>query len=364
MLTSAAGVAKSLYRTMGEVGDQRRGRRLAATASRADRDRPAIYFLTPDYQRPAGGIRVIYRHVEILNAAGLRAYVLHWRRGFKCTWFEHDAPVTDVGAISLGRRDLLVVPELEIGLLAGLPADTPHVIFNQNTHLTWTRSPDTASEHYRSSPGLVGAITVSAHNAAVLSHAFPLLAVRRVHLGLDPAVFHPGDAPRPRRIAYMPRRGQVDARQVLEILKARNSFDGWELSPLDGLSHEQVAAQLRQSRIFLAFTYQEGFGLPPAEAMACGNYVIGHHGYGGREFFRPEFSAPVEAGDVLGYVQAVESTLAEDGADPDWCAARGRAAAAFIRAEYSPARESEEVRAVYDEFLRRAHARFGAEMSG
>jgi hypothetical protein len=350
MLLSAASVARRLYRTMGDVGDQRRGRQLAASIGRGS-DRPAIYFLSPDYQRPAGGIRVIYRHVEILNQAGLRAYVLHWRRGFRCTWFEHDAPVTDVGAISLGHRDLLVVPELDVGLLAGLPADTPHVIFNQNTHLTWARCPDTVSAHYQSSPGLVGVLTVSAHNQAVLNHAFPHLTVRRLHLGLDPAVFHPGDAVRPRRIAYMPRRGQVDARQVLEILKARKSFAGWELVPLDGLSHEQVAAQLRHSRIFLAFTYQEGFGLPPAEAMACGNYVIGHHGYGGREFFRPAFSAPVDAGDVLGFVHAVEGALAADRADPDWCAARGRAAAAFIETEYSPSREREEVTAVYRELL-------------
>lgn len=354
MLQSAAGVAKRLYRTMGEVGDQRRARQLAAAAGRGGSDRPAIYFLTPDYQRPAGGIRVIYRHVELLNQAGLRAYVLHWRRGFRCTWFEHDAPVTDVGAISLGRRDLLVVPELEVGLLAGLPADTPHVIFNQNTHLTWARSPGLVSAHYKSSPGLLGILTVSAHNQAVLNHAFPHLAVRRLHLGLDPQVFHPGDAARPRRITYMPRRGQIDARQVLEILRARHAFEGWELAPLDGLSHEQVAAQLRHSRIYLAFTYQEGFGLPPAEAMACGNYVIGHHGYGGEEFFRPAFSAPVDAGDVLGFVQAVEGALAADQVDPDWCVARGRAAAAFIAAEYSPSREREEVIAAYRELVEKA----------
>ena len=46
--------------------------------------------------------------------------------------------------------------------------------------------------------------------------------------------------------------------------------------------------------------------MPAAEAMACGSYVIGNHGQGGREFFLPEFSTAIEAGDTLAFARAVE----------------------------------------------------------
>ncbi len=44
----------------------------------------------------------------------------------------------------------------------------------------------------------------------------------------------------------------------------------------------KVVAALRTTKIHLAFTHQEGFGLTSAEAITCGNYVIGQHGFGGR----------------------------------------------------------------------------------
>lgn len=314
---------------------------------------PTIYFLTPDHDRPSGGIRVIYRQVDILNAAGIRAFVVHQRRGFRCSWFRNATPVIDVASAGMGTRDLLVVSEVDGDLLGRLLPGTRHVIFNQNSHLTWRHGGAALPRHYSTNPDLVGALTVSEHNAEMLRYAFPRLAVHRVHLGIDASLFHADDRPKPRRITYMPRRGGDDAHQVLELLRGRGVLDGWEVLPLDGLSHEEVAAELRTSRIFLAFTYQEGFGLPAAEAMACGNHVIGYHGFGGREFFRPEFSAPVPLGDVLGFAEAVEAALGCERADPHWCRSRGEAAAGFILDQYSQAREAEEVAAIYSKLLAR-----------
>ena len=95
--------------------------------------------------------------------------------------------------------------------------------------------------------------------------------------------------------------------KVLQLARGRGLLEGWEVIELNGMTQAEVAAQLRTTKIFLAFTYQEGFGLPPAEAMACGNYVIGYHGFGGRELFHDEFSAPVETGDIVGYAKALLS---------------------------------------------------------
>jgi hypothetical protein len=107
-----------------------------------------------------------------------------------------------------------------------------------------------------------------------------------------------------------------DAIQVISLLKARHSLGGFELLPLDNLSESAVAASLGDSRVFLSFGYPEGFGLPPAEAMACGCLTVGFHGGGGREFITDDLAFPIEVGDILGYARTVEELLRRCRSDP------------------------------------------------
>jgi hypothetical protein len=321
---------------------------LRATA--LQRGEPTVYFATPDINRPSGGIRVAYRHVDLLNRAGIPAAVLHARTGFRCTWFENATRVTSAKNVEIGPEDLVVTSEVGAWILENLPPGHRFVVFNQGPHLTW-QMPDEAVDRYTHNPDLAAIITVSEHGAEMLRYATPTATVRRVHNSIDPAVFFPGDAERGRRIAYMPRRGRDEARQVLGIMHARGTLAGWEVTPLEGLSEREVADQLRRKSVFVSFAYQEGFGLPPAEAMACGAYVVGFHGFGGREFLRPEFSSPVPPGDTVALVRALEGALQREATTPGWCAAMGREAAAFISDEYSPAREREDVVGTYAALL-------------
>jgi glycosyltransferase involved in cell wall biosynthesis len=313
---------------------------------------PTLYFLTPDNQRPSGGIRVIYRHVDILNEAGIDAVVLHQRRGFRCTWFDNQTRIIDAGNARVLRGDILVIPEISIGVIDSLAPGTRYVIFNQGVHLTWNGFADGVAKYYAPERGLLGVVTVSDHSQKMLNYAFEHLHVDRVHVGVDSGVFHSADGGRANRIAFMPRRMAEDAHQVFEILRGRGLLAGWEIVPLDRMTQNEVAAQLRTTKIFLALAYQEGFGLPPAEAMACGNYVIGYHGYGGKELFRPEFSSAVESGDIVGVTKAVESAIANETAQPGWCQAQGVKASEFIHSEYSLERENAEVTNIYAKFLK------------
>lgn len=331
--------------------DERRQRRVTLRFTERRAARPTVYFLTPDHAAPSGGIRVIYRHVDILNACGIDAAVLHRRRGFRCRWFDHDTKVTDAASATIGRGDLLVVPEIDVEVLERVPAGVRRVIFNQNSHLTWKGAAERTGRFYAPGPDLAAVICVSEHNLRMLRLAYPAAPLCRVHLGVDPALFAPAAAPRPQRIAYMPRRGQDDARQVLAILDARGVLDGWEIVTLDRLTHGEVAARLKTARIFLAFTRQEGFGLPPAEAMACGCYVIGNDGFAGGEFFHPQFCTRIETGDIAGFALAVEDAVRAERTEPGWCAARGREASRFVLQEYTPARERDDVASLYGELL-------------
>lgn len=295
-------------------------------------------------------MRNIYRHVDTLNAAGVPATVLHARDGFSCTWFENNTRVAVAGAVTLSRQDVLVVPEWYGPSLAALPIGPRIIIFNQgayhtfnDVYKTFDDLEDTAAP-YRGISGLEAVLVVSHDNADYLRFAFPELRLALVRNAIDPAMYHLPPHPARRRLALMPRRRPGDARQVLRLLTAHGSLKDWDIVVIEGYSETATANLLRSCAVFLSFSAQEGFGLPPAEAMACGCYVVGFPGLGGREYFRPEFSSPVEDGDVLAFARAAAAALAQD---PATLAARAREGAAYISRQYSPAGQRDDLLAFF-----------------
>jgi Glycosyl transferases group 1 len=354
--------AESWRRTAGDAWRAYRQPLPTLRTSAVQRHPPTVYFCSPDYNVPSGGIRVVYRHVDLLNEAGIPASVLHARTNFRCTWFENHTRVVGCRETLIGPEDLVVVGELAAKVVVGLPPGYRFAVFNQGPHLTW-RVADELVQHCALSRDLAAMLTVSDHGARLLRHAFPEANVLRLHNSIDPDVFFGSDAARPRRIAYMPRRGRDEAHQVLGVLRSHGALEGWDVTALERLNERQVGDRLRSSMVFLSLAYQEGFGLPAAEAMASGAYVVGFHGFGGLEFFRPEFSSPVETGDVIAFARTLERVLKRERLEPGWCARRGAAAAAFIKAEYSPERERQDVVAAYASLVdqpRTASRRFRA----
>ncbi|HVW48317.1 MAG TPA: glycosyltransferase [Solirubrobacterales bacterium] len=300
-----------------------------------------VYYLCPDHPHPSGGIRALYKHVDILNAAGIDAAVLHHEDGFSCSWFEHSTRVVGASSVVLSDRDTLVVPEVYGPFLDRLPR-LPHlVLFNQNAYLTW--------EHLRTTTPRYDiferAMTVSADSAEILAFAFPGLDVGVVPNAIDPAVFHPARGPVGRRIATMPRKRPDDLVLIERLLGER--LRGWELVKIEGASEREAAARMRAAPIFLSLARREGFGLPAAEAMASGAYVVGFHGFGGREIFDPDCSEAVEDGDVLAAARALAAAMDRFEAAPAGLRAAGERAAARVRERYGPARRQAELLAFH-----------------
>lgn len=315
-----------------------RARRLPALQGGGNGGASTIYYLCPDFQVPSGGIRAIYRHVDLLNAAGVRAAVLHHKEGFACSWFEHRTRIVGAPSVRLGSDDVLVVPEIYGPFLDQLPSEPRLVAFNQNAYLTFDRVPKGRRVPYER---FAAALTVSRDSADYLRFAFPGLSVSVATNAIDPSVFHPADVPPGRRIAVMPRKRPGDADQVLRLLGDR--LRTWEVVTISGGTEHDTAAAMRSSSVFLAFGHQEGFGLPPAEAMASGCYVIGFPGFGGREIFDPVFSTPIEDGDVLAFARAVAGTLERFERDPDAIRAAGARASEHVRRTYSLDRQRDEL---------------------
>lgn len=265
---------------------------------------PTVYYLTPHFDHPSGGVRVLYRHVDTLNAMGIDAAVLHAREGFRCTWFENETRVVYPQSLVLHPDDVVVVPEYYAYGFDRLPRGVRTVVFNQNAYQTFDAVPidDGRASPYRMIADLTAIMTVSHDNAALLELTFPDVPIWRCRPVVDGALFHPGaGAPRRRAIAYVDSRRRRELGQLVHTLRAIGV--DWEVVRIAGMPEREVATLLRQVALFVSLSEREGFGLPPAEAMASGCYVVGYTGGGGDEFFDPTYCTPVTS--QLDLVRAV-----------------------------------------------------------
>lgn len=321
-----------------------RTRRPPALRTAASSAAPAIYYLCPDHAPPSGGIRAIYRHVDILNDAGVSAAVLHHSEGFACRWFEHSTRTLGAPSVALSGDDILVVPEIYGPFLQRLPRAPRLVAFSQNAYLTFEHLAPPLRPPYDL---FEAALTISPDSAEYLRFAFPGLEVAIVANAIDPAVFHPADRAPGRRLALMPRKRPAEAEEILRLLGDR--LRGWEVVRIDGVSEAEAAAMLRTAPIFLALGRREGFGLPVAEAMASGCFTVGFPAFGGRELFDPSFSVAVEDGDVLAAARGLAEAMERYESSPDDVRALGALAADWVGREYSLDRQADALLAFYGE---------------
>ena len=183
-------------------------------------------------------------------------------------------------------------------------------------------------------------VTISEHAARAVVERYDVLEsrVRPIHLGLDHAVFHPGDDVRGRFLVYPARAWPHKNHERLfvafselrhnhpELELLLTAYEGPTPSGVRSLGHvsRDELARLYRTAAGLVFpSLFEGFGQPPLEAMACGCPVASSNAAAlpevcgdGARFFDP---TSVEA-----MVEAVEDILAR----PDEWRARGLARAA------------------------------------
>jgi Glycosyl transferases group 1 len=256
-----------------------------------------VYYLVPHLPQPTGGVKVMYQHVDLLNEMGIAAAVLHEPDGFRAGWFANQTRIESATSIRLRANDILVIPECYSPGFGLLPEQVRKYVFNQAAYHTFDL---VDGDPYAGVPNLLGLLTVSRDSADLLRFTFPGLAVFGTRPIINNKIFHRGPQPL-RRLAFLPDRRTAERHQLRGMLRARGV--DWELAPISGMTEAEVARTMRESAIFLSFSEREGFGLPPAEAMASGCFVIGYDGGGGREFFDPAYSAPVS--DQLGFARAV-----------------------------------------------------------
>jgi glycosyltransferase involved in cell wall biosynthesis len=321
-------------------------------------NKPRIFILSPDTNIPIGGIKQLYRHTDILNNNGFEAYILHSKKNFRCNWFDNNTRICRLSKTKLQKSDYLVVPEIYGGLFCRhkmikwhnrqlknfISTSNNTVVFNQNCYLTFNGFSTGIGDinPFWQNDSIKAVLVVSEDSRQYMNYALGNIKVFKIHNSIDREIFS-YQKKKKKLICYMPRKLAEDAVQVINILKYRNALGGFELTVIDSKNERQVAEIMKESLIFLSFSYQEGCQLPPMEAMLCGCVVIGYDGRGGREYFKSEFCYPVEQGDIISFAKTVEEVILKYNRNPDCFDEQRHKASEYIENNYSSEKETEDV---------------------
>jgi hypothetical protein len=274
-----------------------------------------VFYFAYSHDRPTGGQKQCYRHVDILNRHGYDAYALHMTPGFRLRWFDNDTRTIDPAGfrgLHDPARDIVVVPEDLGEQMLSFPGRK--VVFNQNLfygfHAFGERQP---REYPYLRPDVVAALAVSDHNAAALRFACPSLAVHRVVNGIDLDRFAyrpPREKSRlvacvakaPAQLSVVYHVAQLRARQRL------NALSSFEWVFIQGRSEREVADILGRALVFVFLGVEEGLPLMPLEAMASGCLVLGVGSGPVTEYLDAASLFPV--GDAVSLVTRLEAIAA------------------------------------------------------
>lgn len=264
-----------------------------------------IVYFCPRINRPSGGIKVIHRHSEIINALGGSSEIYYDRpvEDDRVDWFRHEAKIRGEYSFD-AAKDLVILAESVVfdSWRKLRDAGVEYGMFVQNGYLiTESISHHEARECYADAKFI---ICISEDAVRCVSQFFPehIDKVIRVIYSVDSHLFRPGE--KENLITYMPRKMKLHSSVLVPWIEGRLP-DGWRIEPIDNLPEDGVAKVLGRSKIFLAFSDFEGLPVPPVEAALAGNFVIGYTGQGGREYWTPPIFEQVESGDIVGFMSAV-----------------------------------------------------------
>lgn len=254
--------------------------------------------LYPDIANPIGGVKQIHRLAEALNQVGKQATIVQESKSFHPGWFK-----SAVSTISLKDwtqlqdinydRDIIIMPETFLPLIPKIKPGIKKIIFNQNGAYSFGPnkikhdfgSPNNVLELYKH-PDLIHILCVSEHDFSLLTRGFDINKemVSIIVNSIETDLFIPKGNKKP-LFCFMPRKNERDSLIVTSLLKSKPWFRDWKLQEIKNLSQAEVIKYLQKSLCLLSFGHPEGFGLPLAEAAACGCALIGYTGLGGREIF-------------------------------------------------------------------------------
>lgn len=343
-----------------------------------------VLFLIGSSHLMSGGVKVLYKHVEVLCELGYDAYVVNERKNYKHNWFNTAVKCIYYKDIEFKQTDVLVIPETfahyflnrdEKTTINPLSKLTKHflskisvidncyhfsqelhtqsllkmydffketrgkvLIHNQNMHYSFTnKTKNPFQVNLFHDPNVYFAYT-SEYNGDYLKQAFQK-EMFRLKWALNTKIFNLPIEEKKISICYMPRKCKLQSDLVIRAIKQDNELMDVEIVPIDGMHELEVARVFKESLFFLSFSELEGCPLPPAEAMSSGCYVIGFTGNGADEYMLSEFCDVINKDDINSFIKQIKQRVNEAKRDKQTIIEKGKLASRFIQDHLSKEEE-------------------------
>ncbi len=257
----------------------------------------------------AGGQHVNTEHVAELRTAGLRAFLLLISSDEKALSFSDSAPVKKFTAdFSFQDDDIVVIPE-------GWPKILKYFASKRIRKIIHCQNPYYLFHSFDS----ISALEAHRFLEIIVCSGFTAQMIRQfgftgtIHI-VRPAIanffLESENSPKKIQIAYMPRKRSIESEFVRGLFRSQYPiFNNVNWVRIENKTRLECAAILKESAVFASFSFLEGLGLPPLEAMASGCIVAGFHGLGGREYTTALNGFWVDEGDYFGFTQQVAEAL-------------------------------------------------------
>ena len=275
-----------------------------------------IYICPTGNNKPTGGIKIIYRHVEILSKLlpeEIESKIFHFEDvNFKCDWFTHNVNFKKNTSFD-PNKEFVIIPEWMAVYHAKMlqKAEVKYGIFVQNGFFLHTKPSNNFKDHevHEAYEKAKIIISYSDEITECIKLTFPKSSEKifRINVSVDNKKFCYTEEifkSKENLITYMPRKKAEHAKKLLFILQ-HHLPKNWEIKSIDNLKELEVVRFLEKSKIFLSFSELEGFGLPPVEAALCGNFVIGYTGESGKEYWEPPIFEEIFSGDLRTFANKV-----------------------------------------------------------
>jgi glycosyltransferase involved in cell wall biosynthesis len=256
-----------------------------------------IYYLVPVTERPSWGMGIIYDQVKMLTDAGFDATIIKERDLYVPSWLNLRVPIKDYPYLkrTVQPSDVLVVPEAMINFPGLKGVKCVKILFVQAGAFMFEQMPK-GEDHL--SLGFKHAFIIMPHMESIV----------RNHVKVPYTLIRPYVADyffnehltekREKRILIYPKFHQIDfsivkylvERHVESINKPwlKNIFtkDNWSVTELKGLTHKEMAQELKTSSFFISLNLFEALNTSVVEAMAAGCIVFCYNGFGPRDFLK------------------------------------------------------------------------------
>ncbi|MBW2408315.1 MAG: tetratricopeptide repeat protein [Deltaproteobacteria bacterium] len=243
--------------------------------------RSRVFYFCPDLVVKSGGVRRLYRHVDILVRNGFAAAILHAQKKFVLP-DQPDVPIEyfqNPGVLK--KNDIVVIPEGFPSLMLKLK-DMPirRFVIALSWSYVFSMLPDSVDwRHFN----IERVLAVCPFICQMISWSMGL-PTHAIDFAINPELYHYQPEKKKRQIAYIHNKAKdIDA--FCRLLAARNPnyVRHFEWVALKHLNEVDYAARIRESEIFLNLSPAEGLLNSCFEAMAAGCIVAGFNSVGGQD---------------------------------------------------------------------------------